>query len=139
MEPIFDFTRHFAVFYDEAGNFHGKKRISKDTVTFKYCGRAYIFRPKQSSYFKNWNVLWNTKYYSYNLDNPEPLQIRQGYEPVMTATDFNNISDTAVMKDLISLSRENWLTKLLTPTNMIILGVIIAVLWYMNSNGGKLW
>lgn len=139
MEPVFDIVKHFAVFYDEAGNFHGTKKLDKNSLHFRYCRRSYVFRPKHSSFTKKWRVLWTEKYYHYNIDNPEPLIFKQDYTPFMTSQQFDTLIESKVMHELNNLARAGWLEKLLTPTNIIIGIVVLIIVWWMNHNGGKLW
>lgn len=143
MEPIFDIVKHYANFYDEAGNFHGSKRIDKHTINFRYCRRSFVFRPKHSSFTKKWRILWTEKYYHYNLDNPEPLVFNKGYkegfEPLLTSRQFDTLIESKVMHELNKLSQSGWLEKLLTPANIIIGIVVLILVWWFNHNGGKLW
>lgn len=138
-KPLTEFVFYYAVFYDDTGDFHGLKRISKNSNTFNYCGRSYVFRPNNSTCFRKNNIFYKVKYYHYNLNNPEPMVLVRNYSPVLTAQQFNTLIESEVLRKLNNLSRGNWLLELFTIRNLIIVAVFVLVYWYLKNNGGALW
>lgn len=129
-DSLLDYTKHYAVFYDDNGNYHGRKRIKKDSSVFSYCGRSYVFRPFHSTFFKDTGMIWKTRYYHYHVNNPEPLIIKQNYKPFMTASQFNIVIETDALKKLNDLANESLLSKIFTAKNIIIGLIAIAIIYF---------
>jgi hypothetical protein len=140
LQPLTDWCKHCAVFFDVQGRPIGKKRLDYSQPTFIFMKGGYNFKPLKSSFFKITNILSTTKYYFYHLGNPNPLCL--SYVPVsivMSAEDYGTLLETDILRKLNDLSKENLLSKLLTPRNIIIGLVIIAAIYWMATHGGKLW
>lgn len=132
---MFDIVRYYAVFYDANGVYIGKKRLDRKLSTFSFLRRSFVFDPLNSSYFKIWNPFWATKFYSYNLDNPEPLTNKLNYQPFMTASQFNILIETNALQKLNDLAKKNWLLEFLTLPNIIVAVVVAVGIWYLMNKG----
>lgn len=136
LTPITDWCSHYAIFYDSQGHYVGRKKLDFAQPTFTFLHRGYNFIPLKSSFFKVQHVFNSTKYYFYSLDNPNPLLIKNKLEtPVLTSEEFGVLLETDVIKKLNDLSKKNWLLELLTPTNLIILAVVIGLVYWFSTKG----
>lgn len=140
MTPLFDWCKHVATFWDSQGHYVGRKRLDYNSPTFTFLGRGYNFIPLLYSSFKDKDFLGFIKYYFYNLDNPDALQLRQKIEPAtLNSFDYGTLLKSDAIIKINNLTKQNWLLSLLTPVNIIIGIVIIGVIYWVSTHGGKLW
>lgn len=126
-----------AVFYDDDGEEVKKKLFKSTHGNFKDGKRSYIIDLKQSSYFELRGVIWNTRYYSYQLNNPMPMLLNKKHEPIINTELLNIQLENKVARDLNRVG-DNKLSELFTPRNMIYLGIGLLAIWFFWS-GHKLF
>ena len=124
-----------AVFFGRNGEEVGKKVIPviHKRDHFNFGQKSFVIDLKNCSYFDKWGLIWNTRYYFYNLENLFPLKIEQSINPQIDS-DFLNVQlENKVARDL-SRTGGNFLQNLLSPRNIII-GVILAFVIYVLATG----
>ena len=138
---LFGFKIHSAIFYDLRGCFIGVQRIKIGKgeglveKTFKYKGGSYNIKPDSSRsrrvYFP---YLFDYYDYIYIVGNPDPLKIQTNIQPLMSAEMYNIQLESKVLRDLNNV-RQDLLSQLLTPRNLIILVLIVGAIIYFVSGG----
>ena len=125
-------------FFDEKGEYHGKKGFGKHTTTFKYGKGSYNVDLRKSSYKEDVPVpfLWRRRTYFYNTKNPNPIKL-DGKESPFSPELYNINLETKVARDLNDLSKKG-IFDFLNPKVIIIILVGGAIAWYFIS-GGRLW
>jgi len=140
MIPLTDWCTHKALFFDSQGIFIGKKRLNYSQPTFIFQKKGYNFVPLKTSSFKITSIFSIIKYYFYHLDNPNPLVLSEVITPVvMNADEYGSLLETDVLRKLNDLAKDNLFSKLFTPRNIIFGLVIIGIVYWVSTHGGKLW
>lgn len=131
------FTIWRAVFYDNKGEACGKKKFSPDKPNFKYDNKSFIVDLQKGTYFKLRGLIWDTRYYHYQIDNPHPFSLEKDgkFKPAIDSDMLNIQLESKVARDLNRLGDKK-LSDLLTPRNLIIGAVILIFLWVYLSKGG---
>lgn len=129
-------TLYKAFFFNERGEFLGKKGFSKFKRSFVFKEGRYNTDLKEASYFISTTIplLIKSKIYFYNISNPSPLKLDKKAEPILNPDTFNTIIETKVIKDINNLPNKS-LGDLLTPQNLLIGLVVIGILYYLLSGG----
>lgn len=124
-----------AEFYDDRGEFLNTKWFSKHKPTFKFQEKTFINDTKNPSFKLAKGLLYNTKFYHYNINNPKPLVLNHKVEAgEITSEQLNIIIETDVLKKLNSVN-SGFLANLDFKTIAIIAVVCIAG-YYIFKNGG---
>lgn len=129
-----------AWFFDEKGDWHGKKHFSKHSKTITYGKGSYNIDFKRMSYKRVVMLpgLWEKRVYFYNTSNSNPILIDKKSEPIMSPELYDIQLKTKVARELNDLANEGLLSKILTPKNIAIGIVLIVVIWFISS-GQKLF
>jgi len=126
---ITNIKKRIACFYDDKGEFIGKKAFSKTDKLLDYEGRTFnIFQDGISSTkMKRW--YWDVEQYHYNINNPNPFLLNKKCEPKVDSEVYNIQLKTKVMRDLNDLSKGSIFGNLNAKTIFILAGV--AILLYL--------
>lgn len=131
------FTTHKAVFYDDNGEQIGKKRFNPNRDNFNYNGKSFIIDLKNTSYTYRWGFIWNKREFHYYINSPNGYKFGEDKAHIkFNSEDFNTQLESKIARDLNKVG-ERKITDLLTTRNIIIIGVIIAVGYYL-LRGGKI-
>ncbi len=104
---------------------------------FKFRNKSFIINLKECTFFEKKGLIWNTRYYFYNLKNPFPLRIKTEYLEPKVDSEFLNIQlENKVARDLNRLG-DRGLLSLLTPRNIIIGLVGLFILWLVGSGNWR--
>lgn len=122
---------YWAYFYNDRGEYVGRKSFSQKERTFKYGNRSYNIILKEGTETKFDYFLWERRIYYYNINNPNPIKMDKKAEPILDAEVYNQFLETKVIKDLNDIS--SGLGQYLTPRNIIIGIIIIGVLIYVGT------
>lgn len=142
---LLGYARSVALFYDENGDFVGSKifarglasSLGKKVKTFIFNGGSYNVKPLVSrARVSGFNFLFDTYVFVYNLDNPDPLQIKfDGIKPIMNPMDYKVRLQSKLVIDLNN-AYKGGLLEFLTLKNIIIGVIVIGVIYYF-TNGGS--
>jgi hypothetical protein len=152
MKLFFDKVTYFAVIYDNAGKLMGKKELEEFEPTFTFLGHEFITDLNCKTFMKL-PIMFGPilkgfyKYFYYNYDNPTPIELSKGVNPIqptLTAKELYVFIHTKKMEELNELAQDNgflaMLMKLLkSPIFWILLVAGIGLLWYLQTHGWKLW
>ncbi len=131
---ITNITTYKAMMFNEAGEFIDYANMPKTDNTFKYKGKAYNIDRKHSSYFKWKGLVWDTRYYFYNIDNCEPLFFNQKRKVIIEPELYNTFLETEVARKLNNTGKKNF-ADFLNPK--VLLGaVVVAIIGYYLLTGG---
>jgi hypothetical protein len=140
MKPLVDWCEHYAIFYNALGEYIGRKKLDYNSKTFNFLKGTYNFMPLKYSSFKDVGFLGFSKFYFYQLGNPDALILKTNFAPaVISADDYSEIINSDAIRKINALSKPNWLLGLITPLNIIIVCVVAGLIWWITSRGGKLW
>lgn len=128
------FKLHFAVFFNENGEYITTKYISKTKKKFNYKNKTYNIRRKEASYFERKGIIYDRRYYFYNIGNPDPFKLTKPKKIILDPEQYNTILKTKVMKDLNTV-KNPILQKLDTKTVIFIIAGI-GIIGYIIYNGG---
>ena len=112
------FNPHSGYFTHKSGSFEGKYNID-------------LLKP---SVWKYRTFLWDSYYYFYLLHNPDPILINKRVEPILNPELYHTLLETKVARELNDLAKPDWM-KLMTPTNILIAVIAIAVIVYFLTGG----
>jgi hypothetical protein len=132
--PLFMGIVRKAIIYDKKGNWYKTVNITHKHNFFYVKDRAYNII-LEGSYFRIKGVLWNTDYYFYNIDNANPYIFDKNGLPVLNTILYNVNLKTEVAKKLNDANKYGWLSELMTPRNIIIGIILIAVIYYFSTGG----
>lgn len=124
-------TKYWAYFYDDRGDYVGRKKHSNLDKTFKYKDRSFNFIPKKSTQTRFDYFLWERRVTYYNINNPNPILMDKKAEPVLDSQVYNQQLETKLIIDLNQLPNDY--LKFLTPQTLIIGLIIIGVLIYVGT------
>jgi hypothetical protein len=130
--------RRVACFYDDKGEFLGKKGFNKKASLLDYKDRSYnvLQTGVTSTPVKRW--YWDLEQYHYNINNPNPLNLSKRVEPILSSEMYNIQLKTKVARDLNDLAKPGF--KFDFKTVMIIVA-ILAVIYALSTGaidlGGK--
>ena len=130
---ITNIKRRIAYFYDDKGEFIGKRSFSKTAKTFDFQNRSFNAMPESASFnlIKRW--YWDIECYHYNINNPNPFFFDKKGEPIIDSEMYNIQLKTKVARDLNNLANPGLFANLDFKTIMIIL-IAVAVV-YMIASG----
>jgi hypothetical protein len=114
--------KRIAVFYDDKGEYLGKKGFSKWDSLIKTKTKTYNVLKDKASITKIKSIWRDKEYTHYNVNNPNPFLFDKKGEPILDAEVYNVQLETKVMRDLNNLSKEGFK---ITPL-MIIIGVVVV-------------
>lgn len=129
------FLQHTAWFFDEKGEFDGHKSFNKNKRTFKYKDGAYNIDIENSSTVETVIIplIWRRRRYFYNTRFSNPLCLKKfENEPLISPELYNANLEVNLAKQLGDLAK-GFLAKLLTPTNIVIVLVLFAIIYYMGT------
>jgi hypothetical protein len=121
--------KRIACFYDDKGDYLGSCGFSKTEKHFEYENRRFNVFHDNVTYTKFSRWYWDVEIYHYNINNPNPLDLKKKVEPIFDAEMYNIQIKTEVAKKLNDLANPSWLKNLSFGT--IALFVIIAIVGYM--------
>lgn len=133
---LFRKVKYFAIIFDDDGYYVKTIKINKSSKTFKDKINRYNIDILNGSYSVEKRLFFDRKYYYYNQNDPNPLRIDKKSIPILSPELYNIELETHVARQLNNFGR-NKLLALLTPRNLIILGIIIVVGVFF-LKGGKL-
>lgn len=132
---------HVAQFFDVRGKFIGTKTFKFSSKwglakrTFVYRGGTYNVNSEVSrSEISTFPYLVDHVYYFYTMGNPDPLEVRHQFKPLVRSEDYNIQLESKVLRDLNKV-RQGGLAALLTPQNIIIALIIIGIILYLTTGG----
>lgn len=139
------FTLWRAVFHDDNGEEVGKKgfRASKKEFVFKSgdIKRTYVIDLKNGSYFQLKGLIWDTRYYQYDINSPFPYSLKREKtrminplgEQATQVIDSENLNIQLESKVARDLNRHNdkGLGDLFTLRNGMILLAGLALLYFL--------
>jgi len=126
---------HIALLFDDRGELLAKKSFRRKDDFFTYDGeRKFNIILQNTTAFEKFGILWNTKYYFYNINNPNPLVLNKKLEPILNSKIYNVMLETKVARDLNDLTKST-LSQLMTPKNIIIVLAILGAVYYFSSGG----
>lgn len=125
--------KRVACFYDDKGEFLGKKGFSKTAKILEYRGGSYNIFQEGATFttLKRW--YWDVEQYHYNINNPNPFLLNKKAEPIIDSEIYDIQLKTKVARDLNDLSKKSWLASLDFKTVIIILAIIVVI--YMIATG----
>lgn len=125
------FTLRKALLFDDSGEHSANKFFSASSKSFQYKDGQYLIKLNNPSVVKLRGFIWDTKYYQYNIGNPEPIQNNKtrSMKSALNAEDFNTLLESNVAKQLNLLGLKKNLSNLLTPMNIIIACVVVGVIY----------
>ena len=137
LTPISEKGKNWAVFYDDSGYFSHLQKIKFSEKTFISQDKTYNFKPNESSCFR-FKTFWRTnKFYHYNINNPDPLLLKNtGLEVCMDPEVYNKIMENNLIKQLNELN--NGFLLFIKRYWWVIL-IIIAVIIFISSGGQDLF
>lgn len=127
---------HFAIFYDENGEYLTTKHISKTDKKFKYKDKQYNIKRKKASYFERKGLVYDRRFYFYNIGCPDPYNLTEPPEVLIDPKMYNEILETKVTKDLNTV-KESLLSKIDTKTAIFILLGVGALIYFLVNGGIK--
>lgn len=122
--------------FNDKGEFLDKVNFKKRDDTFKKKNKSYNVIWGASSFILKGYIV-DRKYYFYNVNNPNPVQIDKKAEPIINSDIYNSLLETKVIREMNKLDQKG-LGEFLTPKNVIFGLVILGVIYYLAS-GNKLW
>jgi hypothetical protein len=125
-----------AWFFDEKGEYLGKKGIPKKNKVFDYNDGKYNVDLENATY-KDESVylgLWKKRTFFYNVSNSNPIRLDKKSEPIINPELYKIQLETKLARDLNDLANKGGLSKFLTPFN-ILLGVAVIVVIYLLASG----
>jgi hypothetical protein len=135
--PFKHMATHYAHICDQNGIHLGRVKLNYKDLTFDFKGRTYNFIQDHPSYIIHNTLLSKNIIYLYNLNNPMPLYLKQTVIPLISSKDYNTIIRSNVLEKLNAYALQKGLLALITPKNILVLIVGIALLIYF-GNGGSL-
>lgn len=131
-----------ATFYDDKGEYLGKKNFSKKAKNFEYgtSKNKGLYNVILNASFRETSIfplLWKRRTYFYNISNSNPLVLNKKAEPLLSPEMYFIQIKTEIAKKLNDLAKTGFL-EYLTPRNIII-GIVVLVLLYFIASGKKLW
>jgi hypothetical protein len=129
-------TLYRAMLYDDAGEHVTTVKFKRNDKTFTHKKRTYNIMLDKATQFTEENLLFEKRFFQYNINNPNPFLLNKKAEPIVDAEVYKIQLETKILKDLNDLSKGG-LAALLTPRNIIIGLIVIGVLVYL-STGHKL-
>lgn len=139
MASLTGFKRHYAFFFDRSGQYVGRKNFKnsffpgiKEKI-FNFRDGAYNIKPFASR-VKFSSLLSDKFFYIYDIENPDPLFVSNGFIPMMSPRTYNDLLESNLINDL-NKSRRDPLKKFLNPKMLIIALVVICGLVYFLSGG----
>lgn len=132
-------VRRIAYIFDQNGKLHGRVRFSKQDKTFKYGKGTYNIDIENGSVIetRRWFGKIYLIEYFYNISNPNPILFDKKNEPILNPELYDSMLETKVAQELNSLSNDGF-SKYLTPRNMLIAVVVIALLFYLSQHNWQL-
>jgi hypothetical protein len=142
MASLFGYKIHVANFYDNSGSyigshvFHKSFKLGIPKKSFSYNSGTYHIKPLESTRFKTsfFPYFFDYYFYDYRYDNPDPIKKNLSFKPVINASDYHTLLESKRLVELNKV-RQSGLSDLLTPRNIIIGLVLIAVVYYFYSGG----
>lgn len=134
---ITNIKKRVACFYDDKGEYIGKKSFSKTAQTFKFNNKAFnIYHGDDtflvtSTLIKRW--YWDIELYHYNINNPNPIILNKKAEPILDSEMYNIQLETKVARDLNDLSKGGLFDNLNMKTVFIL--IIIGAIVYLVASG----
>lgn len=124
-------TKRIACFYDNKGDYLGKKAFSNTEKVFDYAGCSFnvVHEDVTITKLKRW--YWNLDIYHYNINNPMPLDFKKTVEPIIDSELYNIQLKTKVARDLNDLSK----TGLQLNAKTILIGIGILVIGWLVMTG----
>ncbi len=122
------------VIYDENGKSIKIKTFRPLSKFFSWDTRSYNIDLHNGSWFKVRGLMWDTYYYHYRVDDPNPLVIKTQVQPIMNSDLYNTMLETKVTRDINNLAKSK-LSQFLTPKNIIIGLAIIGIIVYFARGG----
>jgi hypothetical protein len=130
--------KHLAIFFDDKGEYLDVCKLKRSQDTFKYGSgkeqRQFNIILDNCTTFNRKGLLFDKRYYFYNINNPMPLILNKRCEPVFNSKLYNVMMETNVAQQLNDLAKDSF-AKYLTPRNIIIAIIIIGVIIYFASGG----
>lgn len=139
VRPITDWCKHRALIFDETGYPAKILKVKWKDYTFIYKDRAYNFMPEKASFFKVRNLISTTKYYFYNVNNPDPLILNEDTLKTdsLNSSVYREILETDLIKKLNQVHKKGLLDFLAQPKIFIPLLILIGIVYYF-YRGGKI-
>lgn len=132
---LLGFTLRKAWLFDDRGEYLDKQWFSKHSNDFRYKDKSYIIKHNNPTYLEFTGIFFNTRFYMYNVNNPEPIMlgIKGARVPIISSTDFNTILESSVAKRLNDLAKGGLFDGLTIKKALI--GIGIAVIGYLAFTG----
>lgn len=127
---------HFAVFFNENGEYITTKHISKTDKKFKYKNKKYNINRKEASYFERKGLIYDKRYYFYNISSSDPYKLTKPEDVLIDPEMYNDILETKVTKDLNTV-KESLLEKIDVKTAIFILLGVGALIYFLVNGGVK--
>lgn len=121
--------KYYASFYDKEGKFIKSVKFKRKEKIVNYENGAYNIDIQKGSRTEVKGLIWDKYHYHYILGEPNPLKLDKKIEPLMDSELYKVNLDIKLAKELGDLAFD-W-KKYLTPTNIIIGVIIIAVAIYV--------
>ena len=104
---LLGFTIRKAWLFDDRGEYLDKQWYSKHSNTFNYKDKSFIIKHDNPTYLELSGLFFNTRYYFYNVNNPEPIRLGEKgrLKPIISSTDFNTVLESSVAKRLNDLAK----------------------------------
>lgn len=103
---------------------------------FQWKDKAYLIDIKNASYDDKKGLLWDTRYFYYNISNIMPLILNKNIDSKITPELINIMLKTEIAKKLNDTNKTGVFAFLSKPKNLLIIGIIIVVIYLLST--GKL-
>lgn len=116
---------YFAIFFDENGEYLTTKYFDKTAKKFEYKDKSYNINRKEGSYFEKKGLLYDKRYYFYNIDSSDPFKLKKPAKIQIDPELYNTILKTKVTKDLNTVSADitDYINAKTIPFILIALGI----------------
>lgn len=127
---ITNITKRIGAFYDDKGEYIGKKGFSKTDKSFDFAQGSFNVVPEKVTYTEVKRWYWDVHIYHYNINNPNPFNFSKKVEPIMDAELYNIMLKTKIARDLNDLAKGNrwdWLNFKTIAIAAVIIGILYAL------------
>lgn len=123
-----------AMIFDKRGEFLAFQWFSKHAKTFSWKDNAFIVNFECPTFVDFKGLLWDTRYYFYNREHPNPINHEHNRKVILSPDELNIMLETNTAKKLNDLQKKGLQ---LNVKMIIIILAILGVGWYLIS-GGKI-
>lgn len=123
---LLGFKLYYAKIFDENGQFVKNIWFPKFEKTFKYKSKSYNVKTKEASYYDAKGLLWDNRYYIYNISNPDPILLDKKAEPIIDPEMYNIQLENQTAKKLNDLAKGSWFKNLDFKTVITIGAVVVG-------------